>query len=722
MRFRLLIAAAILLAAARAPLFAQGPSSSEKPSTPPKAGGKTLKQWVEEIKHPDPARRETAIRTVLYFGKAAAQEAPPSLITILENDRDAACRVYAALTLSGLADNISSDAAVDVVKVLINNASGESQQLIVRLHAVLALGSFGPKATAAIPVLINRIRDPNSWELRQAALSSLASVAVDKKFGPDPRAVDAVARLLTGSEKSSQVRLVAVSALRVMGRPQEAKEYDLAKGALEKATHDSDKTVVIWGLVGLMTLDKEFFTEERLSQLTHYLKGKDVMLKVTAATALGALGKDAASRIPDVTDLLDDADPLVIATAIDVLSGFKKAAAGSVPALRKVIAKKELGEYFRQASAAAIKEITGVEEKLPAAGAGANTGSALTKPSSPNQIGGKTLDQWIKEINNPDPSIQETAMRVVPYFGTKAGPAAPSLVARMKDHSDIACRAHAILALAAIADQVSDKDASEAIKALTYALEDGQVILRFHAATALGAYGTRASSAIPALINRIQDPNSWELRQTAISSLSNVASTDKVGSELMGPDPRAVVAIANRLLSTYENSAQVRMMAVMALGALGRPAGNPQALQTSIHALQNARNDKDKSVEIWAAVALMAVDKVTDKGLDEVAKHISKGKDVAAKLTAARALGAMGKEAKPKIGEIAKLLDEDDPMVLAITLDVLAGLGTNARETLPALTRFSEKIDTNKDMNKEQREYFKEAAKNTIEQIEGARK
>src|SRR5207244_759269 len=108
-----------------------------------------------------------------------------------------------------------------------------------RLHVVWALGAFGPKATAAIPILITRTRDRNSWELRQAALSSLASVARGvNRAGPDKDAVAAVAKLLsTGEEKSSQVRLAAVGALRVMGKPEE-KELALAKEALEKATRD----------------------------------------------------------------------------------------------------------------------------------------------------------------------------------------------------------------------------------------------------------------------------------------------------------------------------------------------------------------------------------------------------------------------------------------------------------------------------------------------------
>jgi hypothetical protein len=717
MRFRLPFAAAALLAVA-GPALAEGPSadkpSAEKPSGPPKVAGKTLEQWIKEITDGrDPGRRETAIRAVPYFREAAAREAVKPLLAVLKNDPDAACRVYAALTLSGLASHLKGDGASEAVRVLIDRAQYDPQA-IVRLHVVWALGSFGPTASSAVPVLIKHIRDPISWELRQAALSSLASVGQDfNKAGPDKDAVAAVAKLLsTDDEKSAQVRLAAVTALRVMGKP-EVKEFQLAKEALEKATRDPDKTVAIWAWVALMTLDK--VTEERLSTVVQHLKVKDPMVKVTAALALSALKKDAVPKIGDVIDLLDDPDPLVVATAIDVLAGFEKAASAAVPSLRKVMGQKKHGEYFAPAAAAALSKITGTEVKPPAFVP--DKGSALTKAEDPKEVGGKTLDQWVKEIKNSDPSVQETAMRVVPYFGQKAGSAAPALIARLKD-PDIACRAHAVLALAAIADNVSDEDAGKAVKALTNTLDyDEQAIMRFHAVTALGAYGHKATSAIPSLVNRIHDPKSWEVRQAAVASLSTIA----VGDTRTGPDSRAVVAIANRLESGEESSGAVRTMSVMALGALGRPV-NPRELALAIHALQKSCGDRDKTVGIWAEVALMAVDKVTDKGLDDVARHINKGKDVVAKLTAARALGAMGKEAKPKIGDIAKMLDDDDPTVMAGALDVLAGFGSHARDAVPAIKQFAEKLDQNKTITKEQRMYFKKAADYTIEQIEGAKK
>src|SRR5262245_19311548 len=108
MRTRLLIVAACLLAVTSGPASAQG-SSSRKPAAPTEVGGKTLDQWLQAIRSQDPSVRETALKAIPYFGEAARTAAPQ--LTARVEDPDAACRVYAALALSYLADAITGDDA-----------------------------------------------------------------------------------------------------------------------------------------------------------------------------------------------------------------------------------------------------------------------------------------------------------------------------------------------------------------------------------------------------------------------------------------------------------------------------------------------------------------------------------------------------------------------------------------------------------------------------------
>jgi HEAT repeat protein len=713
---RLLIVTACLLAVAAGPAFAQNPPS-RKPPPPEKVAGKTLEQWVRDLERADPSVREAAARALPYFGDSA-RVAVPTLLAVLQNDSDVACRVYACLALSAVADDVGDKEALRAVKVLAEKADSDLQS-IVRLFAVLALRSFGPRATQAIPVLVNHLHDPSSWELRQAVVFALGTIAADKKFGPDGKTVLALANLLIGEEKnggperSARVRLAAVMALRVLGRPTGDAEGQAAKHALLLALKDHDKAVSVWALAALIATDEA--TDERLSQLALNLKGRDVMAKVSAASALGALGeKTAGSRIPEIIELLDDTDPLVRATAIDVLSGFGPAAKAAVPGLRKVMDKKDQGDYFKRAAAYAIEKISGEKVKPPPAAPAPPPGTS--KAADPTEVGGRTLEQWIKDIRDPDPSLRETAIQAVPYFGRSAKAAVPALVSRLHQGAepDVACRVHAAIALAAIADSVPSSESGEAVKVLAERADrDGQSIVRYYAVIALGSFGAQATSTIPSLINRIHDTASWEVRQSAVQALANIAAKE----EKLGPDGRAVVAIANRLLNDEERSGEVRRSAVMALGVMGRPALDVEFRRAVQALLKAANGDHDKTVQIWAAVAVMAVDKVTDQALARVTKHL-KGKDVMAKVTAARALGAMGKEARPVIGDIAALLNDEDPLVISTALDVLAGLGAYAHEAVPALNRFLDKIDA-RNLKKDDKEYFKDATKYAIDQIEG---
>jgi HEAT repeat protein len=709
MRGPTLFLTACLLAVAADSALAQS-KSSEKPAPPETIGGKTLRQWIDKIKaRDDPSVRETAIRTVPFFGKPGAA-AVPSLLDILQNDHDASCRVNACISLYYLADRVS-DADLNRTVAVLAHSAADDPQAIVRFHAALAAGALGPKAIAAIPSLMRRIGDQSSWEVRRAVVASLAAIAGDKKNGPDARAVSAIANLLLNTdepERSGQVRMEAVMALGDMGAPADNKEFTLAVQALKKSLKDHDKPVQIWAQAALMKLNG--VTAEQLSALAMNLKVKDSVIKFHTARALLALHDDAKAHVPDIAKLLDDPDPIVVATAIDVLAGFGTHAKTVVPRLEQLRTQKDQTDYFRQAARAAIKEITGVE---PAAN---DTGPAASGTSSkyvgpPDEIGGKTLKQWLEDIKSRDPSIRETAIRAVPYFGKPSKAAAGPLVTLLKrNDTDAACRCHACLALSALAASDRVDEAEDAVRALSGRVDlDPQAIVRYYAVVALGSFGSKAHSAIPSLVNRIRDSHSWELRKAVVSVLGAVAVNDRVG-----PDPRAVTAIANLLLSGSERSGEVRMEAVMALGGMGRPA-DQRELALSIHALQNsARNDSDKAVRIWARVALMAVDKVTKEGLDEVAGNLTKGKDVMAKVQAIRALGAMGKEAKSKIPDIIKALDDKDPMVQANAIQVLGDLGPLAQDALPKLQEIKDKKDQN--------DYFKQMAKTAIEQINKPKK
>jgi hypothetical protein len=74
-------------------------------------------------------------------------------------------------------------------------------------------------------------------------------------------------------------------------------------------------------------------------------------------------------------------------------------------------------------------------------------------------------------------------------------------------------------------------------------------------------------------------------------------------SWFLGPDSRVITAL---LVSLHDNSAPVRLEAVLALSALGVP--KPADLETEKKVLLSALGDPDKNVSIWSGVLLIFLD------------------------------------------------------------------------------------------------------------------
>jgi HEAT repeat protein len=342
-----------------------------------------------------------------------------------------------------------------------------------------------------------------------------------------------------------------------------------------------------------------------------------------------------------------------------------------------------------------------------AAPAGAQSSSSGKTNEPPKEIAGKSLARFIEEIGHRDPSIRENAIRTVPYFGKPARDAVPALTKSLGDF-DSSCRVHSCLSLIALVDVVRGEDLGQTIDALCKtATKDAQAIVRFHAVIALGMFKKDAyPAAMPALIWATKDRSSWEIRRAAVVSLSNVAEDHK-----NGPGPDAVGALAALLTGpTYEESCLVRLEAVIGLGAMGKPA-LPADRTRAVQALQRSLKDPDKGVSIWAVVSLMALEGVTDEGLDIIAKHLQSKSDLTSKAHAARALAAMGRDAKPKVKDLAAMLNDRDPYAQAVAVNSLAELGPYAAEATPALDAVA------KDKNRS--EGLREMAKAAIKQIEG---
>jgi HEAT repeat protein len=303
------------------------PAADEKktlePTPPSEIGGKKLKEWIAEIKDPDPGVVENAIRTVVHFGRDA-REAGPALIDQLENNRDSSIRTNAAIALGTLNQELHS---ADISKAVdkLGQRMTDDGQTIVRFHATLALSRFGADAKPALNKLVLTSRDGPSWEIRKAAVIALGAAAADKDKGPDPKGPDprAVSALVGAlSDKCAQVRLEAVIAIGILGKPASKTELDAVLTALAYRFKDHDKAVQIWAYTSYMALDG--VNAKKLSEIAKHLKNPELAARCHAAKALSMFGSEAEAHIPELVETLHDKQPTAAAAAAEALASMDK--------------------------------------------------------------------------------------------------------------------------------------------------------------------------------------------------------------------------------------------------------------------------------------------------------------------------------------------------------------------------------------------------------------
>ena len=294
--------------------------------------GKNLKQWIAEIRHPDPGVRENAMRTVPLFGKEA-REAGHALITALD-ERDTSLRVNAIIAIGQIGlDGKDVEAGVKGLGKLLLNDS----QHINRMQAAVALGRLGMEAKAALPALCSAVQDKsyNSWETRRAAAIALRTVAPDKD-GPDPKAIHALVR--AASDLCQKVRLEALMSLIYLGRPSQKADLESEKVGLAHLVRDRDLLIGLWARVALMRIDK--VSEKDIRVIGQMLRSTDLAQRVNAANALGMIGPEAKSQVPDLMQALEDKDEGVIVAVITALALMGDEASRAIPALMKVAETK----------------------------------------------------------------------------------------------------------------------------------------------------------------------------------------------------------------------------------------------------------------------------------------------------------------------------------------------------------------------------------------------
>jgi HEAT repeat protein len=319
---------------------------------------------------------------------------------------------------------------------------------------------------------------------------------------------------------------------------------------------------------------------------------------------------------------------------------------------------------------------------------------------SREEVNGRTLYDWSKDLRDKDPSIRERAIAALKAFGPDARVYASDVIKAMRD-KDVSLRVNAAITLGIIG--IENTYLEEGVKELSLMLDDQQGIVRFQAINALARLGFQANvqpSLVPKLVSATDSQSSWEIRQAALHALAELGwmSMDK------GFDVRAFAAAAR---GTHDPCMEVRYQAVLTLIKFGQPRSMTERTKIVLRLNELITDKQPKKVSLWARVAVMRIeDNVTSAHLAAIGKLLS-DPSLEIRRNAAHALGTVGSQAFSTVPYLKDALNDKHADVVITSCWALGKIGPKAEKAIPALEQLTQHSD----------ELVRQAAREAIDAI-----
>jgi HEAT repeat protein len=248
-----------------------------------------IRSLIRQLRDPDPYERGLAANTLKFYPPAALAAAAPALTRVLHNDPDPSVRRQAAISLGSLGP--PGKAAVPLLVETLKEKPTTLPELFSSYHleAVIAVGRLGPAAEPAVPALAEMLQDPRPW-VRAAAALNLGQVGPAAKAAvPDLR------RAL--KDREPQARSCAAITLWHLER--RAKEpLPVLTEALQGKDRDDPRRFPFGALRQMVETLGEMGREakEAAAALVPLLKEKEDGVGPAAAAALKRIDPEAAKR------------------------------------------------------------------------------------------------------------------------------------------------------------------------------------------------------------------------------------------------------------------------------------------------------------------------------------------------------------------------------------------------------------------------------------------
>jgi HEAT repeat protein len=218
--------------------------------------------------------------------------------------------------------------------------------------------------------------------------------------------------------------------------------------------------------------------------------------------------------------------------------------------------------------------------------------------------------------------------------------AVPAIIEVLKSPADSSAGASGMRELAAEALTLVGPAAAEAVPALMRSAREPEERLRRKSVEALGAMGPGAEIAVPLLAEAMVLDESAAARDAAAAALAAVGEP--------------ALPVLTHLLSDEDSEARRRAASALArMGTRAKPALKP---------LQTALADDHPEVRIEAADALWKITADAGLVLPALVKELTT-EDRQVRIRALRLLTSMGRAARPALGRLRALLNDERPWV-----------------------------------------------------------
>jgi HEAT repeat protein len=228
------------------------------------------------------------------------------------------------------------------------------------------------------------------------------------------------------------------------------RQAELAVPGLQRLLMDKDGRVRSAAASALAGFRSQ--AEPAVPTLIAIVREGDRYAEDDAVMALGCVGPPAKAAVPVLIEALKRTGDLGLPDVVNALGSIGPDARDAVPALQALLRRES--EYVRSAVRSALNNICPEPEEhsmpneVTAAAAFLDRDlkggqpSAPRGPQSPDPPGeptyeGKTLAQWVAQLNSQDDGAREEAIDAIGRFGRKASVAVPALERLAKDENEL---------------------------------------------------------------------------------------------------------------------------------------------------------------------------------------------------------------------------------------------------------------------------------------------